>query len=103
MPDDPDSKTHPYLTPPDLWAKLKPLARQKRHDPTPAEEALWQRLRNRQIAGIKFRRQHTIDRFIVDFYSADANLVIEVDGPVHEYTPAEDSIIPQRGNLESLI
>jgi len=100
MPNDPDSKTHPYLTPPELWAKLKPLARQKRRDPTPAEDALWQRLRNRQIADTKFRRQHTIDRFIVDFYSADAHLVIEVDGPIHEYTPAEDVI--RQEYLESL-
>lgn len=89
---DDEWKPSPATSSPDLWAKLKPLARQKRRDPTPAEDALWQRLRNRQIADTKFRRQHTIDRFIVDFCSTDAQLVIEVDGPIHEYTPAEDAI-----------
>ena len=82
----------PTTSSPALWAKLKPLARQMRHDPTPAENALWQRLRNRQINNLKFRRQHSIDRFIVDFYCADAQLVIEVDGSVHDYTPEEDAI-----------
>ena len=92
MPDDPESKDYPYLTPPQLWAKLKPLAREHRHTPTPAENALWQHLRNRQLAGLKFRRQHTIERFIVDFYCAEAKLVIEVDGSIHDYTPEEDAI-----------
>jgi very-short-patch-repair endonuclease len=100
MPADPDRKDYPYLTPPALWAKLKPLARQKRRDPTPAEDVLWERLRNRQLAGLKFRRQHSIDRFIVDFYCADAQIIIEVDGPVHEYTPDEDAI--RQEFLESL-
>ncbi|HEB64244.1 MAG TPA: DUF559 domain-containing protein, partial [Chloroflexi bacterium] len=58
---------------------------------TPAENALWQRLRRRQL-GVKFRRQHAIDRFIVDFYSAEARLVVEVDGPVHQYRREEDAI-----------
>lgn len=83
---------HRWRTPPDLWAKLKPLARQMRREPTPAEAMLWQRLRKRQVLGFKFRRQHTIERFIVDFYSRDARLVVEVDGPIHEYTPEEDAI-----------
>ncbi|MBN2303711.1 MAG: endonuclease domain-containing protein [Anaerolineae bacterium] len=90
--DDPERKDHPYLTPPALWVKLKLLVRQMRHDPTPAEDALWQRLRNRQIADLKFRRQHSIDRFIADFYCAEAQLVIEIDGPIHDYTPDEDAI-----------
>lgn len=76
-----------------------PLARQHRHEPTPAEDRLWKRLRNRQLAGIKFRRQHTIERFIVDFYSAEAWLVVEVDGEIHEYTKEEDSI--RQAYLES--
>jgi very-short-patch-repair endonuclease len=100
MPNDPERKDYPYLTPPALWAKLKPLARQMRHDPTPAEDRLWERLRNRQIAGFKFRRQHSIDRFIADFYCADAQIIIEVDGAVHEYTPEEDAI--RQEFLESL-
>ncbi len=81
-----------WHTPPDLWQKLKPLAREMRHDPTPSEDLLWQSVRNRQLSGYKFRRQHTIDRFILDFYCAEARLVVEVDGPIHQYTPAEDAI-----------
>ncbi|HVO68667.1 MAG TPA: endonuclease domain-containing protein [Aggregatilineaceae bacterium] len=78
-------RKRPFRTPKTgrLWGKLKPLARQMRHAPTSAEDALWQRLRNRQVAGLHFRRQHSIDRFIVDFYCAEVRLVIEVDGPSH--------------------
>ncbi len=61
-----------------------------RQAPTGAEDVLWQRLRNRQIKGYKFRRQHALDRFIVDFYCRDANLVLEVDGPIHERQGEED-------------
>jgi very-short-patch-repair endonuclease len=41
---------------------------------------------------MKFRRQHNIERFIVDFYCRDANLVIEVDGLIHQYQAKEDAI-----------
>ena len=71
-----------------------------RCEPTAAENALWQRLRRKQLLGYKFRRQHTIDRFIVDFYSRDAQLIIEVDGPIHEYTKEEDTV--RQEFLESL-
>ena len=63
-----------------------------RHVPTPSENRLWQRLRNRKLNGLKFRRQHVIGRFIVDFYCAKARLVVELDGPVHEYTAEQDAI-----------
>ncbi len=85
-------KNYPWNTSPALWDKLKPLARQMRHKPTPAEDHLWQHLRNRQICDAKFRRQHGIDRFIVDFYCAESRLIIEVDGAIHDYTPLEDAI-----------
>ncbi|MEO8611553.1 MAG: endonuclease domain-containing protein [Chloroflexota bacterium] len=90
----------PANTTPELWEKLKPLARQMRHAPTPAEKHLWGRLRNRQLGGAKFRRQHVIDRFIVDFYCQEYRLVIEVDGSIHEYTQAEDAV--RQEFLESL-
>jgi len=63
-----------------------------RREPTPAEKHLWKYLRNRQLLGFKFRRQHTIERFVVDFYCHEAQLVIEVDGEIHDYTPEEDRI-----------
>jgi very-short-patch-repair endonuclease len=55
-----------------------------------AEDALWQ-LRRRQLGGFQFRRQHPIDRFIVDFYCSQARLIIEVDGPVHDKTVEADA------------
>jgi very-short-patch-repair endonuclease len=83
-----------------LWEKLKPLAREKRHDPTPAESKLWSRLRGKNLGGAKFRRQHAIERFIVDFFCAEAKLVIEVDGEIHQYTVTEDEV--RQEFLESL-
>jgi very-short-patch-repair endonuclease len=81
-----------WKTAPKLWEKLKPLSRQMRREPTQAEKQLWEKLRNKQILGFKFRRQHAIDRFIVDFYCGEAHLVVEVDGEIHEYTQEEDAI-----------
>jgi very-short-patch-repair endonuclease/SAM-dependent methyltransferase len=81
--------------PPALWNKLKPLAREMRHEPTPGEDTLWQALRNRQLNDLKFRRQHPIDRFLVDFYCPAIDLVIEVDGPIHQYTVQEDALRQQ--------
>ncbi len=81
-----------WKTTPQLWARLRPLARQMRREPTPAEHRLWQRLRRKQIYGLRFRRQHSIERFIVDFYCAQAKLIVELDGPIHEYTVEEDAV-----------
>ena len=89
-----------WQPPPDLWRKLRPLARQMRKDPTAAEAKLWQRLRKSQIRGVKFRRQFAIERFIVDFCAPGIRLIIEVDGPTHEYTQAEDAI--RQAYLESV-
>ncbi len=58
-------------------------ARELRQPQTPAERKLWSRLRNQRLGGFKFRRQHPIDRFIVDFYCATCHLVVEVDGDSH--------------------
>jgi very-short-patch-repair endonuclease len=81
-----------WRTPPHLWEKLKPLAREMRRHPTLAEDKLWQRLRKHKLLGFKFRRQHAIDRFIVDFYCSKARLVVEVKGPIHQYTQEQDAI-----------
>jgi len=95
-----EGEVNRWRTPPHLWEKLKPLAREMRSHPTPAEDKLWQRLRKRQVLGFKFRRQHPIDRFIVDFYCSKARLVVEVEGLVHQYTQEEDAI--RQEFLESL-
>lgn len=48
-----------------------------------AEIILWNKLRRRQIAGAKFRRQYSIEHFVIDFYCPALKLAIEVDGPTH--------------------
>jgi very-short-patch-repair endonuclease len=60
---------------------------------------LWQALRGRNLAGARFRRQHAIGRYIVDFYCSRARLVVEVDGPSHEGSEEEDAI--RQRTLES--
>ena len=66
------------------------IAGELRRSMTPAEKILWKRLRNRQVKGFRFRRQHPIKDFIVDFFCYDAMLVIEIDGTVHnEVSQAE--------------
>lgn len=62
---------------------LKDLRQKLRNNPTKYEQILWQYINDRQILGVKFRRQHSIGRYIVDFYSPEIKLVIEVDGGQH--------------------
>jgi len=66
--------------------KLKEPSRELRTFQTDAEEALWQRIRRKQIIGIQFYRQKPILNFIVDFYAPAVGLVIECDGSQH-FTP----------------
>jgi len=65
------------------WRKhLKEYARQNRRQPTEAEDLLWQALRNSKL-GVRFRRQHAIEGYIVDFFCTRAFLTIELDGEIH--------------------
>ena len=59
------------------------LARQLRRTTPPAERYAWSLLRNRGVLGLKFRRQHVLHSFIVDFYCATERLVLELEGDVH--------------------
>ncbi len=79
-------------TPKDIYDRTKILAREMRTQQTNAENHLWQRIRKEQVLGFKFRRQHTIDRFIVDFYCTKARLVIEVDGSIHDEQQENDQL-----------
>jgi very-short-patch-repair endonuclease len=63
--------------------RLRRVAREMRREPTPAEEALWGLLRNRRLAGFKFRRQHPFGKYLIDCYCPAARLVIELDGDSH--------------------
>jgi very-short-patch-repair endonuclease len=74
---------------PGTWATLGEAARRMRRNPTVAEDALWQALRRGRL-GAKFRRQHVIDRYIVDFFCLSAKLIVELDGPIHLEQQEED-------------
>ena len=71
-------------------AAIQERAQQLRQEQTPAEQQLWARLRHKQLYGLKFRRQHPIGRFIVDFCCLSHALVIEVDGDSHSAQEAYD-------------
>jgi len=63
--------------------KIMQRAGELRKEPTPAEARLWSRLRNHQLHGTGFRRQHAIGQYVVDFCAPKKKLVIEVDGSQH--------------------
>jgi very-short-patch-repair endonuclease len=65
-------------------ASIDNAAKQLRRNLTPAEQQLWDALRGGKLAGLKFRRQHPVGNFILDFYCAAHKLVVEVDGGIHE-------------------
>jgi len=73
----------------DRTESLRDHARALRGQPTPAERALWQAMRDDALGGIKFRRQQPIGRYIVDFYCSPAKLVVEVDGATHAVSVAD--------------
>lgn len=64
--------------------KLYQYGRELRQEPTEVEKLLWAELRNRKLNGLKFRRQHPLDKFIVDFYCNEKKLAIELDGNIHD-------------------
>ncbi|MGA8923830.1 MAG: DUF559 domain-containing protein [Candidatus Dormiibacterota bacterium] len=65
------------------------LARRLRRDMTGTEWRVWLRLKGKRLAGWKFRRQHPIGPYVVDFCCLSARLVVELDGPEHGNDPAE--------------
>jgi very-short-patch-repair endonuclease len=62
---------------------MKPFRKGFRKSLTPAEASLWSILKNKQAFGLKFRRQTSIENFIVDFYCAELKMIIELDGEPH--------------------
>ena len=66
------------------WHNNIKNAKEMRKEPTVAESILWEHLRNRKVIDLKFRRQHLIDQFIVDFVCLEKSLVVEVDGGYHD-------------------
>jgi very-short-patch-repair endonuclease len=78
--------------------KFKARARNLRSSQTSAEAKLWQALRNRRLARWKFRRQHCIERYVVDFMTLDGKLIVEVDGVTHS-EPSERARDEIRSNV----
>jgi very-short-patch-repair endonuclease len=65
------------------FAGLLEGSRDLRKQQTTAEGLLWELLRNRQLLGFKFRRQHQFGDYVADFYCHEARLVVECDGSAH--------------------
>lgn len=84
-----------------IYPPILERARELRQPQTPAEATLWQHLRNRNLV-YKFRRQHSMDRFIIDFYCAEAKLCIEIDGGSHFETKQAEYDAIRTGFLEQL-
>ena len=78
-------------------------AKRLRRNQTDAERVLWFHLRDRRLAGLKFKRQVPIDRFIVDFYCASGKLILEIDGGQHDLQNVSDTnrtkILESKGYL----
>lgn len=71
--------------------ELQRAAFEMRREMTSAEQLLWQALRKRQVNGMRFRAQHPVGRFVLDFFCPAHRLVIEVDGPIHDRQHEEDA------------
>jgi len=63
-------------------------ARALRREATPAERLLWEQLRTQRFEGLKFRRQHAVGTYVLDFFCAEPGVAIEIDGSAHE-TPEQ--------------
>jgi 5-methyltetrahydrofolate--homocysteine methyltransferase len=85
---------------PILYGKLKEFVKEMRSKPTPAEDVLWQLLRGKKLEGHKFRRQHIIGPYIADFVCLDANLIIEVDGLIHQLPENKTNDVERTAWLE---
>ena len=64
--------------------ELRLAAQRLRRQMTPAELALWEALRMQRLGGLRFRSQHALGQFVLDFFCAEHRLAIEVDGEVHD-------------------
>jgi very-short-patch-repair endonuclease len=70
--------------------QLLPRRRKLRRSLTPAEATLWLSLKNSKLAGRKFRRQHSVGNYILDFYCVEEHVAVELDGEVHRNEAAEE-------------
>jgi len=90
-----------------MTGKVKPpryiieLSRDFRKNPTQAEKLLWEELKGKKLEGFRFRNQHPIYRYILDFYCHEKRLAIEVDGDIHkersDYDEFRDEFLKSMG------
>ncbi|KPK86952.1 hypothetical protein AMJ80_12830 [bacterium SM23_31] len=66
------------------------LAREFRKNPTKTEKQMWEALRNRYFLSLKFRRQHLLEGYLLDFYCQELKLAVEIDGAIHRSQGKED-------------
>lgn len=89
-------------------ATAKGLRRELRNRGTSAEAVLWSLLKNKQLDGLKFRRQQSVGPYVVDFYCPTLQLAVELDGAVHdnpqseEYDEARTKYLMQNGDITVL-
>ena len=81
---------------------LKDYRKNLRNNLTPAEAALWTLLKNKQILGLRFRRQFSVNNYILDFFCPRAKLAIELDGEVHNSPEAIEHDLKRDDFLGSL-
>ncbi|MGN0282211.1 MAG: endonuclease domain-containing protein [Prevotella sp.] len=78
---------------------MKFLRRRLRNNSTPAECALWKLIKGKHIEGLGFRRQYSVDKYIIDFYCPELKLGIELDGDCHYYGGAKEHDIERENFL----
>ena len=78
----------------------KQKRRQLRKDQTFCEKIVWIYLRDRKTLGYKFRRQYSIDQFVIDFYCPELKLAVEIDGNMHDQPDQKEYDIKRQEYLE---
>ena len=76
------------------------LAKQLRERMTPTEVLMWEELKNKKFNNYKFRRQHPIQKFIVDFYCHELKLIVELDGKYHHQEKQKNKDLKRTELLE---
>ena len=85
-----------------LYRLLKEHARSNRNNQTAAESILWEGLRTKKLEGFRFRRQHIVSRYIADFICLSHQLIIEVDGKIHQLPENVESDAQRTAHLNEL-
>lgn len=83
-------------------ASLFKNARILKHESTESEQILWKELKAKRFLGLKFRRQHPIDKFVVDFLCNEYKLIVDVDGGIHNEESVKERDIKRENILREL-